>query len=300
MSNYSDSSFDANSANTSWYKVFNLIAKKTRVLDVGCSSGNFGVELINRKGCTVDGIELDPADAKSAAKKLGKVWVLNIEHDSLDDIPAKSYDVIYFGDVIEHLVDPVASLKRVQGLLKEGGHVVFSIPNMGHVGVRLALLNGNFDYTETGLLDKTHLHFYTEQEVNRVFGEAGFHIDSLDFVRKDYPKDLLREQLNGYGLEPNEVFFDKMKATNASAFQFVGSAAPAKITKHALPEFGPIDLFETFHSNIVADYKKKVAKLEAELVVAHAEATEATALLKHKTAHPYRALAGHYKYKIKR
>src|SRR6185437_1634404 len=190
MSNYTNSFFSEENHNTSWYKVFHLIKDKSSVLDVGCSSGNFGHELIKRKGCVVDGIELDTGDAKIAAKKLRNVWVLNIEFDDISKIKKRAYDYVYFGDVIEHLVQPIETLKRVKSLLKPDGAVLFSIPNMGHIAVRLDLLEGNFPITETGLLDKTHLHFYTQEEVERVFGEAGYAIKNLDFVKKDYPKAL--------------------------------------------------------------------------------------------------------------
>ena len=75
------------------------------------------------------------------------------------------------------------------------GKLLFSIPNMGHISVRLYLLRGELDYGETGLLDKTHLHFYTLEEVQRVFAEAQLEIDHLDFVDKDYPKSLIKKEL---------------------------------------------------------------------------------------------------------
>lgn len=263
MSNYSDSAFNEESANTSWYKVFHLIEKSDKVLDVGCSSGNFGTELINRKGCIVDGLELDKADARTASKRLRKVFVKNIETDSLSDLD-KDYDVIYFGDVIEHLVDPANALKRISKHLSKDGRIVFSIPNMAHISVRLMLLGGKFEYTETGLLDKTHLHFYTLEEIERVFHEAGLEINHMDFVEKDYPRALIRKVLQKSGLSAKSKFFEISSRPDAAAFQFVGSAKVSdRVKPRKLKQFGPIDLFEDFHNDTVKSYKAQLKEVES-------------------------------------
>lgn len=263
MSNYSDSHFDESAANTSWYKVFHLVPEKAKVLDVGCSSGNFGHELITRKKCTVDGLELDKADAAAAAKQLRKVYIKNVETDDLSEID-KDYDIIYFGDVIEHLVDPIAALKKIKQHLNPKGKILFSIPNMGHISIRLYLLRGEFDYGETGLLDKTHLHFYTKSEVERVFASAQLEIDHLDFVHKDYPKALIQKELKAAGLTANDKFLNNAQQASAAAFQFVGTAKKSskKLTPKELIGFSPIDMFDTFHTNIVNDYESRIKELE--------------------------------------
>lgn len=285
MSNYSDSAFDESSENTSWYKVFKLVPESSTVLDIGCSSGNFGQVLIERKACTVDGVELDSKDAKTAAKKLRNVWQLNVEYDDIKPLGNGRYDVIYFGDVVEHLVDPIATLQRIKHLLKPTGVILFSIPNMGHIGIRLALLAGDFEYTETGLLDKTHLHFYTQPEVKRVYESAGYRINHLDFVKKDYPKELLKKYLEKYGLKANEDFYKRMAQTDASAFQFVGTAIPASVKNHKLKQFGPIDLFEKFHEDTKKNYESEISNLNERL--------------SYHERHPFRTAAGHVKRKLK-
>lgn len=305
MSNYSKSSFDNSDSNSSWYKVFHLISPKSSVLDVGCSSGNFGAELITRRNCIVDGIEVEPGDAKLAEKNLRKVYVLDVEKDDLGHIEEK-YDVIYFGDVIEHLANPIGALKHVRPLLKDSGVILFSIPNMAHISVRLALLRGDFEYTETGLLDKTHIHFYNQREVERVFNEAGYEITNLDFVKKDYPKELLREELNKIGLNPTEIFYNLAAKPDASAFQFVGSAKPAEVKPRKLAEFGPIDMFNSYYENTKVGYERQIKELKNDLektrkdlaTVQH-DAQSAQEELRHKVKHPYRSAAGHLKRKVK-
>jgi 2-polyprenyl-3-methyl-5-hydroxy-6-metoxy-1,4-benzoquinol methylase len=267
MSNYSNSEYSEEGANTSWQKALNLVPKGSKVLDVGCSSGNFGKVLIEKKNCTVDGLELDAADAKLASKWLRNVYNLNIETDDLGELKDK-YDIIYFGDVIEHLYYPSSTLKRVQKLLKPGGSILFSIPNMAHATIRLLLLTGDFEYTETGLLDKTHLHFYNLKEVERVFNEADMEISKLDYVEKDYPDQLIKDYLSKLGLSVNQnsSFLSNMRKVDAAAFQFIGLAKPAskKIPKKKLKQFGPVDMFESYHTNIVNDLQRQVNELSAD------------------------------------
>jgi len=258
MSNYTKSYFDESNTNHSWYKAYTLIAANSKVLDVGCSSGNFGEVLIKRKNCVVDGIELDKDDVKRAAKKLHRVYRLNVESDSLLRLKDK-YDYLYFGDVIEHLFNPLATLKKVKSLLKPNGSIIFSIPNMGHISVRLELLKGNFEYTETGLLDKTHIRFFTLDEVKRVFNESGYAVEKLDYVEKDYPKKLIDQILTKQGLKANNKFYEMAAQPAASAFQFIGEAkANTAIKAKPLKQYGPVDHFETFYNDTVDSYKMQL------------------------------------------
>jgi SAM-dependent methyltransferase len=275
------------------------------VLDIGCSSGNFGAELTARRGCIVDGIEVEPRDAKAAEKKLRRVYLLDIEKNDLSPIKEK-YDVIYFGDVIEHLVKPIEALKHVKPLLKNNGMILFSIPNMAHISVRLALLRGNFEYTETGLLDKTHIHFYDQHEVERVFNEAGYAITNLEFIKKDYPREFLDKELKEMGLTPTEKFYNLAVKPDASAFQFVGRAKPATVKHHRLAEFGPIDMFDSFYENTKLGYERQIKELKKELEKTRQDVERtkqnvesAQKELRYKVEHPYRSVAGHVKRKVK-
>ncbi|MBP9738459.1 class I SAM-dependent methyltransferase [Candidatus Saccharibacteria bacterium] len=270
MSNYSDSQY-AENPNSSWYKILHLVEPGSRVLDIGCSSGNFGEELINGKQCIVDGIELDHGDAREARKKLRNVYELNIETDPLDEIKDK-YDYIYFGDVIEHLVDPSQALKRLKPLFQneKKAKILFSLPNMSHISVRLMLLNGNFEYGRTGLLDNTHLHFYTLHELNRVFNRAGMEIGHFDPVIKDYPAPLLDKELSTVGLSNTKEFTDFVNSTNASVYQLVGYAEyTTKPKKVPMEVSSPRDSFATllqetndYYGRRLKDSERHIKKLE--------------------------------------
>lgn len=233
MSNYTDNQVIEDS-NHVWNKLANLIPSGSKVLDIGCSSGNFGEFLIRQKACQVDGVEPDKKDADIASQKLGKVWSFFIDDPAnVAQIKGK-YDVLVFADVLEHLVHPDEVLKLVKQLVNPGGRVVFSVPNMAHISVRLSLLNGDFKYTETGLLDKTHLHFYDNDTVEALFSDAGMVLADLDAVIYRYPDSLIKKQLNKLGFTANKSGLETLNSPSATTFQYIGSASYSKKTpKHA-------------------------------------------------------------------
>lgn len=223
MSNYKNT-FDPNGNNNSWNKAFTFVRKRSTVLDIGCSNGNFGAALQEYKNCIVDGIEPDPGDFKEATQRLRRVANAFAEEALLTIFKSQKYDHIVLLDVIEHLYDPVAVLKLIKTHLKPGGSIIFSIPNMAHISVRLMLLKGDFEYGETGLLDKTHLHFYTRGEIERVFAEAGFSVSKLDNTEATYPSALITDQLRDLGIKKSPKLEKLLNKDDARAFQYIGTA----------------------------------------------------------------------------
>ncbi len=265
MSNYSGVIYTGDK-NTTWFKIFNNISEKSRVLDVGCSSGNFGGVLIKNKGCEVVGVDLDKDDVKRAKKLLNEAFVINVERDDLRKLG--KFDRIIFADVLEHLNDPVAILMKVKKLLRPGGQVLFSIPNMAHMGTRLMLLGGEFRSGETGLLDKTHLHFYDEVEVRRIFREAGYSISAIDWTEYYIPRRELVSRLKTLGLEPTEQFLDDARKINAVALQYVGAASPGlgKQESQPLPNTSPwINRTDEYIAAYERRADQKVAASQAKL-----------------------------------
>jgi 2-polyprenyl-3-methyl-5-hydroxy-6-metoxy-1,4-benzoquinol methylase len=230
MSNYKRV-FSPGEVNDPFSKAFDLVKKGSTVLDVGCSAGYFGEALIEHKGCTVDGVEPDPGDFKEATKRLRRVANSFVEEAMESTFKGQKYDHIVFLDVIEHLYDPVATLKLVKTHLKPGGSVIFSIPNMAHASVRLMLLKGDFEYGNTGLLDNTHLHFYTGREIERVFESAGYAINNLGNVHAIYPTDLVKSQLKDLGIERTSKLDKLFSKDDARIFEYIGSAIVSKDPK---------------------------------------------------------------------
>jgi len=166
--------------NTSLKKMLRLVGENKQVVEFGCATGYFA-KLLTLKGCQVTGIEVNPNAAASAEQHCQKVIVADLDFVSVVDIfPEKSFDVAVFGDVLEHLRDPWKVLKETRQLLKPEGYVVASIPNIAHGAIRLALLQGKFEYTDLGILDNTHLRFFTRQTVEDLFDQAGYFLDLVE------------------------------------------------------------------------------------------------------------------------
>jgi 2-polyprenyl-3-methyl-5-hydroxy-6-metoxy-1,4-benzoquinol methylase len=149
------------------------VAPGERVLDVGAGEGALALAL-KEKGCRVVCLEVDPGQAEAARAKGLEVKVHNIEREGLNGLGP--FDIVVCADVLEHLLDPDAALKKLKGALAPGGRLLTSIPNVAFYGVRLRLLAGRWDYTDTGILDRTHLRFYTRKTSRRLLEEAGLRV----------------------------------------------------------------------------------------------------------------------------
>jgi 2-polyprenyl-3-methyl-5-hydroxy-6-metoxy-1,4-benzoquinol methylase len=151
-----------------------------RVLDVGCGRGDTLAFLhaIGRCRWTC-GVEMFPDAAEVAKSRLDAVYVGNIEQIDLR-IPPASLDVVLCLDVLEHLIDPWTTAKRLAGLLKPGGVLIASIPNVRHFRVVLPLLfRGRWTYSDFGLMDRTHLRFFTKGSAVELIEQAGLRIDTI-------------------------------------------------------------------------------------------------------------------------
>lgn len=153
------------------------IAKGSRVLDVGCGTGSMLSLLAQHRGAELVGLEPE-ADRAAIAREEGfDVREEALSPQLLDDIG--TFDVVLFADVIEHLAAPVGILELAQRFLRKDGRILASIPNVAHWSVRLGLLAGRFDYQPYGILDATHLRWFTERTVRQVFACANLEIETL-------------------------------------------------------------------------------------------------------------------------
>jgi 2-polyprenyl-3-methyl-5-hydroxy-6-metoxy-1,4-benzoquinol methylase len=152
-----------------------------RVLDIGCGAGRLGEAIKARQTAEVVGIEMVEAAARRARERLDQVLVGNVERMDLP-FESGSFDAVICGDVLEHLRDPEGLLRRVRTLLRPGGCVIASIPNVRHHTVVRSLLAGNWTYEPAGLLDRTHLRFFTRVDIEQLFAETGFTITRLGMV----------------------------------------------------------------------------------------------------------------------
>jgi len=153
-----------------------------RILDVGCGEGSFGRALkARRPDITLYGIEVEPAAAKVAARWYDKVLTGMFPADLPNEF--ESLDCTVFNDVLEHLVDPWAALSGLHQRLVGDGVVVASIPNLRYLPVLYRLVvEGTFRYTPTGVLDNTHLRFFTRKTIVELFASTGYVVESIEGI----------------------------------------------------------------------------------------------------------------------
>jgi 2-polyprenyl-3-methyl-5-hydroxy-6-metoxy-1,4-benzoquinol methylase len=150
------------------------------ILEVGCGAGATGALALKDRKCGIYvGIEMFAAAAQEARKFLTQVHLGNVDTIELPFAP-ESFDILICGDVLEHLVDPQISLGRLFPLLKRGGAVITSVPNIAHWEVVLGLVQGRFDYTNQGVMDHTHLRWFTPGSLRRLFEGVGFEVERVE------------------------------------------------------------------------------------------------------------------------
>jgi SAM-dependent methyltransferase len=157
-----------------------------RVLDVGAAHGYLS-ELLTARGFHVTGIEGDPLLAEIARTKCASLHLADL------DLPLPPldgpFDAILYGDVLEHLKNPLRILKSLNENLKPGGLAIVSVPNVAHLWIRIQLLAGNFQYTDRGILDRTHLRFFTLSSFRSFLRDAD--LDILRLLATPVPLPLL-------------------------------------------------------------------------------------------------------------
>ncbi|MCU1595162.1 MAG: methyltransferase protein, partial [Frankiales bacterium] len=219
-----DTEVDVSNENMSQTLLALLVGEGQTVLDVGCATG-YTASVLRARGCRVDGIEYDPSVAQEAAKHVDRLEVGDVQAmDLVGLFGAASYDAIVFGDVLEHLTQPEAVLRACLPLLKPGGAIVASIPNVAHGAVRLALLKGRFAYTSTGLLDETHVRFFTRDTVLGMFDAAGYAVVDLRRTRLGVFETEVRVAEGDY---PAAFIAEVSADPEATTYQFVLRAVPS-------------------------------------------------------------------------
>lgn len=152
------------------------------ILDIGCGDGSFGALLKRTRDVEVTGVEAFPDAAERAREVLDQVFGCNVEVDDLE-LPQGYFDCIIYNDVLEHLRDPWITVSRLSCFLRPGGYVVSSIPNVRYFDVfKDLLVSKEWVYQDEGVLDRTHLRFFTEKSIPRMFDETGYEVLQLQGI----------------------------------------------------------------------------------------------------------------------
>lgn len=173
-----------------------MVDESTMLLDVGCHAGTMGAALRDGKAVKVIGIDTDLEALKVAKTRLENAFIGSIEEtgwvERIQEKGYTSFDTILFGDVLEHTRNPDLILREAASILKHNGNIIVSIPNVAYWRVRLGLLLGKWDYQDEGILDRTHLRFFTRSTIRELIETAGYQIIDQDVAGYSLPPWLLR------------------------------------------------------------------------------------------------------------
>lgn len=212
------------------------------VLELGPAGGYFTSYLHDHLACTVDAVELDQAMADAARPWCRTMLVGNLDALPLHELlPLTAYDVILIADVLEHLRDPEALLNQLAALLKPAGRCLISVPNIAYGGLIAGLIQGNFDYRAEGLLDSTHIRFFTQRSLAHALEASGWYPWAWEAVTLPYWASEFRLRVETL---PRALadFFDETPALHCYQWLVQARRAPPA-NAPALPDSWPDESF---------------------------------------------------------
>jgi 2-polyprenyl-3-methyl-5-hydroxy-6-metoxy-1,4-benzoquinol methylase len=169
---------------TAGSKVIRFVGNEKRVLEVGCGPGSITKYLHHDGHCQIIGLELDPEAIRLVSPYCERVHPVDLNHADWTSLAEElgTFDVIVAADVLEHLYDPWDTLAQFLRFLKPDGNVVVSLPHAGHAAVISCLIQGDFEYRDWGLLDRTHIRFFGLSNIDNLFRQANLKIIDYGFV----------------------------------------------------------------------------------------------------------------------
>jgi methionine biosynthesis protein MetW len=207
-------------------EVFERLTPQSEILEVGCHTGYFSRFLAN-SGHQVLGLEVNLDAAKAASNQGVDIISGDVEDPALVASLNKKFDVLLLMDVIEHLKNPVHVLRNLQQLIKPNGKIIATGPNVAYWAVRKNLFLGKWDYTDSGIMDRTHLHFYTASTWKSLLEEAHYEVTCLKPAEGMIPLEHILLKLPG------------MKRRVSSLRRFLISSVPELFTIVYLIEAAP-------------------------------------------------------------
>ncbi|CAB1274347.1 methyltransferase domain-containing protein [Candidatus Nitrosacidococcus tergens] len=214
-------------ANNSLAKIARLVKPNSQILDLGTGPGVLGQYLTRTLHCTVDGAEKDEVQAKIATPFYRQLCQINLEQAELRALFPQKYDYIICADILEHLRNPEAIVCQFPDLLLPEGRVLLSIPNIAYAGVIAGLLAGDFSYSLEGLLDTTHVRFFTRKSLLAFLAHHNLAICSMDTVSCDVRDSEFRQ----YYVDtlPPQIFNLLRVYPDSLTYQFI---VEAKVGQH--------------------------------------------------------------------
>lgn len=272
MKNKYEFKLNPDEVNDSHMGLARRIQSGERILELGCSSGYLSRFLQQDLGCYVVGVDIDKSALVQAAEFCAKAIVADLDQDAwLQEIADERFDTILCADVLEHLKNPAALLAKLKPYLTSKGRILASIPNVAHASVRLELLQGHFDYESLGILDDTHLHFYTLDGCVSMLMQAGYLCRDVAYSIHDLADEVIDASLSNVGLTASVECKQLLHKPDATAFQFIIEATPAapELLRHKPPVLSPKPLvssgaFYSLKQEAISELEVRVRVLEGE------------------------------------
>ena len=231
------------SGNDSLAHLVRRIPAPCRVLELGPATGYLTRHLKEVLGCVVDAIELSPVMAEQARPWCRNLLVGDVESLEFETQLANGpYDTIICADVVEHLRDPWSLVRRLGGLLEPDGRLLLSVPNVGYLGVLVDLLRGNFSYRDEGLLDRSHLRFFTFDSLRDLLEQGGWYVWAAEQVNLSLTDSEFRTRIETLSPTLRE---ELLARPDALCYQWIVEArrVPAKEPFRPSPQVSE-DLFQ--------------------------------------------------------
>jgi 2-polyprenyl-3-methyl-5-hydroxy-6-metoxy-1,4-benzoquinol methylase len=194
-----------------------------RILDVGCGRGWIEQQLrLSFPNAAFDGVEINRQACQEARGTFDNLYEESIEGFLTEQRLHHQYDCIILADILEHLIDPWTILAQLKEGLNRDGHFLVCLPNVGHYSIILSLIHGRWNYMDIGLLDRTHLRFFTLQEALQMFQDTGLIPDDIRFMGSPDPEviDRMADLATALGADPNRF------KQETQAFQYIFWLSP--------------------------------------------------------------------------
>ena len=204
-------------------EILRIVGKSKVVLEVGPSAG-YMTKVFLDNDCTVDVVEINEEAVLEISKKTRKVFHYSIENREIYDMLGRDYEFIIMADVLEHLVNPEQVLKRLLQVVSSNTKLLISLPNIACWEMRKQLFfKGDFEYQDSGLLDRTHLHFFTVKTLPKMLRENGWKVEGMMGTITRLPFEGLMGRIPILGLFFKKFLYQKIvnKFKNLSYFHFL-------------------------------------------------------------------------------
>lgn len=222
--------------------VVRLVGVNKRVLEVGCGPGSITKVLFEQNRCRVTGVEIDADAIDRVRPYCDQVIRADLNSSNWPELinALEKFEVVVAADVLEHLYDPWSNLKKIASFIAPDGYAVISLPHAGHASVISCLLNGDFQYRDWGLLDRTHIRFFCLKNIEDLFSAAGLKIVDVRYV---IATPEATEFANSWSRLSNDQKAAINKAPHSNVYQVVIKAVALESEGDVVPLIPPFSQF---------------------------------------------------------